>query len=57
MSSLGRVRETAIGNRVPESSTHFRITTKNRAGEQSQDQLDLPGADGGKDDYQEELEQ
>jgi hypothetical protein len=57
MSSVGRVRETAIGNRVPESSTHFRITTKNRAGEQSQDQLDLPGADGGKDDYQEELEQ
>jgi len=27
MSSIGRVRETAIGNRVPETSTYFRITT------------------------------
>ena len=36
---------------------HHEEISQNRAGEESQDQLDLPGADGGKDDYQEELEQ
>jgi hypothetical protein len=36
---------------------HHEEISQNRVGEESQDQLDLSGSDGGNDDYQEELEQ